>query len=128
MQYLGLAETVAVRRAGFCQRLPQRSFLRRYGLASNHPDVWPPAPHRNPTDLCRLLLAPAADVQLSGSSSSGCTGNTSEETAAARTATAPPAAGRFRHTRVGPALAALGPLALAEGVDFAIGQTKVPTN
>ncbi|XP_066996441.1 unconventional myosin-Ia [Anabrus simplex] len=39
VRYLGLVETVRVRRAGFCYRLPYQQFLARYKMLSLH--TWP---------------------------------------------------------------------------------------
>lgn len=136
---MGLAETVAVRRAGFCQRLLQLQFLRRYGVMSTHPDVWPPAEHRHAGDLCRfLLLGSSTDNDAppnSNSNGSNSSGNLSKDCKVdtddasyngVHVKTVPRAATeRFRYKRLSQVLAPFGPLSLTEGVDFAVGKTKV---
>ena len=133
VQYLGLAETVAVRRAGFCQRLLQLHFLRRYGIISTHPDVWPPAKHRQAGDLCRFLLLGSStdNSALSKRSRSGISDSCRDlsedpsKIGVNQNLTTGAAIERFRHTRLSQVLAPFGPLALTEGIDFAIGKTKV---
>ncbi|GLH07217.1 Unconventional myosin IC [Gryllus bimaculatus] len=62
VRYLGLVETVRVRRAGFCHRLPYMQFLERYKMLSLRTwPSWPGTPVEGVSYLVRDLPIPSGE-------------------------------------------------------------------